>query len=244
MTIYRNIIFLIFFGSLFSLQAQEKVTFMSFDSLEVTAEIYEVNKNDPYILLFHQIGGSRGEYRVIAKKLLKFGYNCIAVDLRSGKESEFVSNETAERAENKGISRSLIDSEKDILAAIDYAFYKNHKQVLLFGSSFSASLALKAAKGNPKVKAVIAFSPGEFFLPDLEIKDELKNFKKPVFVASSVKEYPYMLELFVNVPTQNKTVFKPSKGTGDYGTKSLGDECATANEYWLELLLFFRKLKE
>ncbi|HBS85420.1 MAG: hypothetical protein A2W91_16560 [Bacteroidetes bacterium GWF2_38_335] len=240
--LFKILCFLIFLAPVIS-NAQEKVTFYSIDSLEITADLYEIDKNYPYIILFHQVGGSRGEYNVLAKRLVKLGYNCLAVDLRNGEESNFVKNETAEKAKEKKVPCGLEDTQNDILAAIDYIFYKNYREVILFGSSFSASLCLKTAKGNPKIKAVVAFSPGEFFLPDTEIKYEIKGLKKPVFVASSVKEYPYMLELFVNVSSEYKTIFKPMKGEGAYGTKSLTDECDSSDEYWLELLMFFRKLK-
>ena len=82
--------------SLMSLQGtKEKVSFPSEDGIEITADKYLVNEEYPYILLFHQAGSSRGEFRDVAEKFLKLRYNCLAVDLRSGDNANFVNNETA-----------------------------------------------------------------------------------------------------------------------------------------------------
>src|SRR5262245_54570689 len=67
-------------------RAQHKITFPSKDGLPVTADLYHVNDSLPVILLCHQARFSRGEYREAAVKLNKFGFNCLAIDQRSGQE--------------------------------------------------------------------------------------------------------------------------------------------------------------
>lgn len=225
------------------LHAQELVTFQASDGLTVTANLYEVDESYPYILLFHQAGYSKGEYKNTAIKMLKLGYNCLAVDLRSGGDVNFVQNETAKLAKEKNLSMTYLETEKDIYAAIDYAWSKSKKQMVLFGSSYSASLSLKIAKGNSKVLAVVAFSPGEYFLPDMVMKDQLSGFDKNVFVACSQREYTYMTDLLANIPDNLKTVFKPQEGAGEHGSKSLWQTCPTSKEYWLALLMYFKKLE-
>ena len=74
---------------------KEKVTFESEDGVLITADHYLINQEYPYIVLFHQAGSSRGEFNEIAEKLMMLRYNCLAVDLRSGDNSNFVKNETA-----------------------------------------------------------------------------------------------------------------------------------------------------
>ena len=122
--------------------AQERVTFVSSDSLRITADLYLNHTQDPFIILFHEAESSRGEYLKIAPKLKNLGYNCLAVDLRSGLKSSYVKNETAARAKEKGYSLKFLDSKKDMLAAIEYAKRYNRKPIILFGSSYSASLSL------------------------------------------------------------------------------------------------------
>ncbi len=234
---------LLFFTGIISLHSQDLVTFTASDGLTVTANLYEVDESFPYIILYHQAGYSKGEYKASAIKLLKLGYNCLAVDLRSGGGVNFVQNETANLAKQKGMATTYLEAEKDMIAAVDFAYEKSNKQVVLFGSSYSASLAMRIAKGNSKVKAVVAFSPGEYFQPDMVMKDQLKGFDKPVFVACSQREYTYMTELLSDIPVELKTVFKPQEGIGEHGSKSLWQDCPTSKEYWLALLIYFKKLE-
>ncbi|MGY8687411.1 MAG: hypothetical protein ACKVHP_06705, partial [Verrucomicrobiales bacterium] len=82
----------------------EIVSFDSQDGLEVTADLFMAHENPetPFILLFHQAGFSRGEYREIAPRLNQLGFNCMAIDQRSGNAANGVTNETAQRAKAAG----------------------------------------------------------------------------------------------------------------------------------------------
>lgn len=238
-----RLIFTTIFAFLFLfLGAQEKITFSAEDGLKITADLYETNPNNPYILLFHQAGYSRGEYRQTANKILKFGYNCLAVDLRSGGEVNYIQNHTALLAVQQGYQVDYLSSQKDIEAAISWVKERSEKPVVLFGSSFSASVSLLVAKNNPDVKAVIAFSPGEYFAPERTIKAEIKNLEKPVFAASSQRETTYVDELLSDVPSLYKTIFAPKTG-GEHGSKSLWASNPNSQEYWLALTMFFSKIK-
>ncbi len=240
----RNLLFILFFVFCYNLlSAQEKVSFIAEDGLQVTADLYQVNPERPYVILLHQAGYSRGEYKNIARKILKFGYNCLAVDLRSGGEVNYIQNHTALVAVQKGYSTDYLSSLKDIEASIKWVKKRSDKPVVLFGSSFSASLSLLLAKDNPDIDAVIAFSPGEFFEPEINIKAEIKDLKKSVFVAASKREEPYIKEMFRFVPSTNKTIFAPEKGPGEHGSKSLWNSNPTSKEYWLALTMFFSKIR-
>lgn len=223
-------------------KAQETITFKAEDGLLVTADLIEYDENYPYILFFHQAGSSRGEYKETARKFVKLGYNCLVVDLRSGDEINFVDNETAALAKKEGKSTGYLDSEQDIVAAINYIWNKKPIPMVLFGSSYSASLCLKVAKGNEKVKAVIAFSPGEYFAPLYDVKKGLDGFDKKVLVCSSQRENRYSEEMFADVDSSLKKLFSPKGGKGDHGAKALWRSCLQSQEYWLELSFFFQKL--
>jgi dienelactone hydrolase len=223
--------------------AQKTITFPSLDGLTVTADLYESKKTDPYIVLFHQARFSRGEYKETAEKLLKLGYNCLAVDLRSGGEVNFVKNKTAEAAIAKGLPVEYMDAKQDMQAAIEYAFKQSKKPVVIFGSSYSASLSLLLAKENKHINAVIVFSPGEYFEKENMIRDTIRGLSKPIFAASSSTEFPYMKELFSKVDQNNLTLFSPSKGKGDHGSKVLWTGGADSKEYWLSLMMFFDQIK-
>jgi pimeloyl-ACP methyl ester carboxylesterase len=224
--------------------SQQKINFYSSDNIRLTADIYKSSPSNPFVILFHQEGASRGEFDEIAPKIRKLGYNCLAVDLRYGNKYGYIKNETREYIDSLGINTKPYEARKDILAAINFAFNQNHKQVILFGSSYSASLCLLAGKNNPQVRAVIGFSPGEFFGSQISVKDSLIGFVKPLFLASSSEEHTYITEMTKGITSVSKTIFSPSSGKGLHGASSLTKDCKNKDEYWLALLLFFRELED
>ncbi len=224
--------------------SQEKVTFWAEDSLKVTANLYLAEVKNPFIILFHQAGSSRGEYKTIAPRLMNLGYNCLAVDLRSGSKMNYVQNETALRAKKQNRSARLIDAKKDIEAAITYVKKYNKKPVILFGSSYSASLALVVGGKSKDIKAVVAFSPGEYFQPDMEVKARIERFEKPLFVSTTAMEYSYAKKMLEKIPSSVKTLYKPSKGQGVHGARALWEDSEGNKECWFQLTYFFSTLEE
>ncbi len=233
------LVFILIVGSI---QAQDEVTFTAKDGLTIYATEYVINKDDPYIVLLHQAGYSKGEYKEIAPKLIKLGYNCLAVDLRSGGDVNYTPNETAAEARKKNLPTGYIDAKQDIEAAITYAYNKSKQPVILFGSSYSASLALLIGKTNSNVKAIIAFSPGEYLKPDVNMATSVEHIQKPIFAACSQREYIYVEEMLNSVSPSYKTIFKPQDNPGTHGAKALWEDCPASKEYWLALYLFFKKL--
>ena len=229
--------------SIMSTFAQKTINFPSLDGLPITADFYESKSTDPYLILFHQARFSRGEYKETADKFVKLGYNCLAVDLRSGDEVNYVKNLTAEAAREKKLPTEYMNAKQDMQAAIEYAFKLSKKPVVVFGSSYSASLSLLLAKENPHVKAVIVFSPGEYFDKENLVRDTIAGFSKPIFATSSAQEFPYMKELFAKVAPLNLNLYKPSN-KGDHGSKVLWEKSPDNKEYWLALMMFFSQLKD
>jgi dienelactone hydrolase len=224
------------------LNAQKTISFFAQDGVLITADLYLVNDTLPYMILCHQAESSRGEYLETALKFCKFRYNCIAVDARSGGEINHIKNETAINAKAKGRPTTYLDAEQDIEAAIDYAYEQNQKKVVLVGSSYSASLVMKIAVDNNNVKAVIAFSPGEYFGEKYNLKDSIKALSKPLFVTSTQQEAAKVGELIQDVTSPKKQQFTPSK-SGAHGSKALWKETPNRQEYWLALTMFMLSVK-
>ncbi len=237
------ILFLLFPGLSTPSGAQQRVIFPASDSLPVTADFYPGKTNEPFILLFHGEDASRGEYRDIAPRLVRIGFNCLAVDLRVGRESNYIPDETARIADSLHLYPRKSDCLKDIAGAIRYVAEKDSQRIILFGSSFSASLCLLAAKNNPHVKAVVAFSPGEFFLPQISVRDTLQGYDKTTLILGAKFEYPYLAEIAQNIPDNRKTLFVPSPEEGTHGVKALSRTDPASNDYWLALLMFFKNLR-
>jgi hypothetical protein len=72
----------------------DKITFTSSDNVIITADLYIIyEKSAPFIILFHQARSSRGEYIEIAPRLNELGFNCMAVDQRSGGSMNKIENQ-------------------------------------------------------------------------------------------------------------------------------------------------------
>lgn len=224
------------------------VTFNSPDRVPVTADIYAPNPSTaPVILLFHQAKYSRGEYIDIAPVLNSIGYNCIAVDLRSGGDVNGILNETWKYADSLHMETRYTDAYNDIRAAVSYAkkTYPGAK-LFLFGSSYSASLSLKYAGDNPTgINGVVAFSPGEYFSKFGWSRDIIQvsasRVKCPVFIASSKTEEETWIKIYDAIPMATKSKFVIEEGK--HGAKVLWKVFPESAQYMKALKEFLVKYK-
>ena len=225
----------------------QTITFASADGLKITADLYmpHTDKKTPFIVLCHQAGWSRGEYRETAPKLNKLGFNCLAIDQRSGGKINGVDNETFKlaKAASKGVS--YVDAEQDIIAALKYAKanYADNK-VILWGSSYSSSLALRiGGEHSDLVDGVAAFAPGEYFQrsgkPGNWIETSAAKISDPVFVTSAKKEYSGWKSIFKAIPGKDKVSFIP-KTAGNHGSRALWNKFNDSKDYWKALESFLK----
>ncbi|MDJ0646497.1 MAG: alpha/beta hydrolase [Flavobacteriaceae bacterium] len=208
------------------------VTFYAKDSVLITADTYFINEANAAVLLCHQAGFSRGEYVKTAKKLNELGFSCMAIDQRSGKEVNGIINRTAIDANNKFMNVGFAGAKRDVEAAIDYLFAINgERPIILVGSSYSASLALWiAGERNKKVKAVAAFSPGEY-LKGKDVAKLIKPLRIPVFVTSSKREIVPVEKLLRRTKRTYITHYKP-KEKGIHGSRAIWETTDGYEGYW------------
>lgn len=221
----------------------EDVSFNSLDNLEISAKVYEVNPDNPMIVLCHQAGYNKFEYEGTAQRLNDMGFNCLAIDQRSGGPLGIYQNETFNRAMNQELGVDYLDAIPDITAAVDYAYNRSGAEVILWGSSYSSTLALWEGMKNEKVNAVVAFSPGDYF-PELgSLTDSLSSFSKPFFITSSDNEIDGTDALLQNVQFgENQVQFKP-EGRGHHGSRALWPNQLNGEQYWIALENWFNNLK-
>ena len=136
----------------------EQVTFSAADGVTVYADRYLQHSSPLTIILMHQArANGRSEYAAIVPKLLARGWSVLAVDLRSGGQLFGGYNRTvAEHPTAKSYCAAIPDAQ----AAIDYI--KAHRpsdKVVLWGSSYSAALAIRLAATDGNADAALAFSP-------------------------------------------------------------------------------------
>lgn len=213
-----------------------KIEFASGDGLIITADHYHVNKSKPIIVLCHQAGYSRGEYIDIADSLNALGFNCLAIDQRSGGSVNGVTNETNGRATTAGKPTGFLDAKQDIVAAISWAKSYYDKNVILWGSSYSAALSLVISNENTEVEQVMVFSPGEY-LTGVNVQTSVTGLNKPAFLTSSKSEAAGVTNFFNVITSTSKVQFTPT-GNGVHGARALWTTQTDHAEYWVAVKSF------
>lgn len=228
----------------------ETITFPASDGLFITADVYFTHpKTAPFIVLFHQAGFSRGEYREIAPELNVAGFNAMAIDQRSGEVVNSVFNETAKGALEKKLANGYLDALPDLEAAIHYS-KKNYAkgQLILWGSSYSASLVLKLAGDQPTLAdGVLAFAPGEYFARSGKsktfISESAKKIEIPVFITSAKSEKDRWWSIYLAISSPGKQYFLPETA-GIHGSKALWASTPENQDYWNAVNKFLSQFQE
>ncbi len=222
------------------------VDFPTTGGIQGRADIYESKGSSAtLILLFHQAGWSRGEYREIAPQLVERGYRVMAVDQRSGGGVNGVRNETHHRASKMGLGTSYLDAYADLEAALDYARkVLKAERVIVWGSSYSASLVFRlAAERARDVAAVMAFSPGEYFEKEMGatyIRGLAKRIQQPLFVTSAKVEREQAKPIFDASPATKKILFTPAS-KGQHGSRALWKKWTDNDVYWAAVGAFLKE---
>lgn len=226
--------------------AQTTINFESADGLEITGDLYLTqNKSAPFIVLFHQAGYSRGEYLETAPKFNALGYNCLAIDQRSGREVNNIINKTNAEAKDKYMKTTYVDAMPDLEAAINYIKKKyNPKKLIILGSSYSSTLSIILASKYPdKIDAALAFSPGEYFrFEDKKIEEFASTIKIPVFITSAKDEESMWKDIYEKIPKEYRNSYIP-QADGIHGSRALWKAQEGNEGYWQAVKDFLNKLK-
>jgi alpha-beta hydrolase superfamily lysophospholipase len=221
----------------------ELVEISSTDNLTVYGMWYPAENATNTIVLCHQARWNKTEYKDIAPQLVEMGFNCLAIDQRSGGDLHDEQNQTFEAANKAGLSTDYLDAEPDIIAAVEWAASKTEAAVILWGSSYSSTLALYIAAVRENVKAVISFSPGNYMADKKgDLKTVLGDFTKPAFVTSSKSESLDVGSLLESFSSENNQIQFIPKGAGEHGSRALWKEKADHQEYWDAISTFLYTL--
>jgi dienelactone hydrolase len=166
-------------------RAAETLTLTADDQVEVFADYYSAgSKAKPLVLLFHQAGSNRAEYATIGPMLVALGFNALAIDQRSGGPQWGRVNETVQRL---GKSAGFGEALRDLEAAVQWAKTSGHTgPIIVWGSSYSAALVFVLAVRHPaEIKAILAFSPGEYLGGSASVRNAASLLSMPIFVTSA-----------------------------------------------------------
>jgi dienelactone hydrolase len=161
------------------------ISFVASDKVTIFADYYGGrDAGRPLILLFHQAGSNRAEYATIAPTLTALGFDALAIDQRSGGSLWGHANETVQHL---GRSEDYGSAFHDLEGALSWAKSSGRSgPIIVWGSSYSAALVfLLAAKHPQDVKALLAFSPGEYLASPSSVRSAAAQLSIPIFVTSA-----------------------------------------------------------
>jgi len=196
----------------------EPLTLKAADGVVIHGVYYKAPHPKALILLFHQAGSGKGEYASIGPRLVSAGYSAMAIDQRSGGEL-FGTNETVAALPK---SAGYLEAKPDLEAALAWG-QAQKLPIAIWGSSYSSSLVFVIAAEHPDtVKAVLAFSPGEYFDDKTMIGNAAKKVTVPVFVtsANSADEINAAHAIISQSPSATKVQYIPKSG-GVHGSSTL-----------------------
>ncbi|MBD5633853.1 MAG: alpha/beta fold hydrolase [Candidatus Eremiobacteraeota bacterium] len=226
----------------------QPVVLSAADGVAIYAIAYEVpSPAAPVILLFHQAGSSKSEYAPIAPRLTALGYNALAIDQRSGGDLYSPPNETVQH-----LGKSAADYRAalpDMDAALAWA-KKTHPRAPIYawGSSYSAALVFAFAAKHPRdIKAVLAFSPGEYVPGDKRfVRDAAGRVTCPVFVdsAADASEERGAKAILDAVRSSDKVEFVPHAGIHGASTLREDRDAGGSAENWDAVTRFLSHVTE
>ena len=193
-----------------------EVSFTASDGVRVYADTYIAHRRAaPFIILFHQGGGdARGEYGPIIPWLIDSGFNVMAVDQRLGGDRFGGTNRT--QAGTGDQEYSYCEAYPDVEAALRYVKESFDAEPVVWGSSYSATLAMRLAAEHPgDVAAVLAFSPaGGEPMKGCEPGDYLDELSVPLLIFRPAKEMelPHVREQAEAFRRHGIEVFVPQFG--------------------------------
>lgn len=206
----------------------ETISFTGKDGIKISADIYpNEDKSTPVFLLFHQYRSSRGEYRDIAPILNDMGFNAIAFDTRAGGTDRWNNVENLTSINNEDIPIDYYpEVYPDLEAALQYVIDEGYTgKIIVWGSSFSATLVLKLAGDHPdKISAILSFSPGEYVRSNNKVVSEWASKVKeiPVFVTCGAQEQDKAKPIYDAIPGDLKRFYLPNNG--NHGSSILIDD--------------------
>lgn len=220
--------------------ASQAVTLRARDGVSVSGLAYMADHPKAIVLLFHQAESSKAEYAIIAPRLTAAGFTALAIDQRAG-GSLYGPNETARRL---GKPASYEQAKPDLEAALDWATAR-HLPVVLWGSSYSASLVFEVAAEHPQeVSAVMAFSPGEYFEDTKAVARAAAKVRVPIYVTSApdAGEVSDAKAILMASPARSKIQYVPQFGVHGSSTLIEAQDPKGAAENWKHALTFLNAL--
>jgi len=168
------------------------------DDVEVRGTYFRYNgkRSIPVILMLHQVGGTRQDWRPVAEYLWEAGFGVVTIDFRGHGESTKKGDATLDY-------REFTDEDwqglvTDARAALEYASGDEAVDIVrfgVFGASLGASVAAKVLNQQTDVRSALLVSPGrsyqgldvtgEGWLPEGRLREGLVDALRDTWVGGT-----------------------------------------------------------
>lgn len=233
------------------INTSQEISFYTPDSIKIFGDLYELDKKENTIILFHQGGSNaRGEYAPIIPKLIEKGFNILAIDQRVGGQFYGSYNRTLANIPTNsfGDGYGYCDAYNNLESALDYIIdsgFSGNK--IIWGSSYSASLAIQLANNRQNdVNGVLAFSPAsggsmKDCLPD----KYFESLKLPLLLLRPPNEINENTTLQINLANEHNHQTYVAKN-GVHGSSMLVKERVGNNveETWEVVFSFLNEISK
>jgi len=215
-----------------------EITFPASDNRKVYADFYKSKNSDSkkVVLMFHQARSNAGEYETIAPKITAIGFDCVALDQRSG----FDMWNRVNRTVNRSGTGTYMEAYNDMVGALKWAESKKYTTIVAWGSSYSSSLTLRLASENSSLNAVLLFSPGEYMDDKTVVREWAAKDTVPTFFACTPDEWTDgRSDIYLAIPSKTKT--EVSLPGGVHGSSTLIPDKSSAADQYMEKVVDFLK---
>lgn len=179
--------------------AVEKVTFKTFDDVQISAEFYKPASPQMWtIVLHHGVAAVKHEWDSFAQLLSSKGYGVLVYDARGhGQSMKKSSGETVDFQYffGQGLQSEWGRMIDDLGTAVKYLGEKQHidpRKIAVGGASIGANVALRYAADHKEVPFVILLSPGVSYqgITTNDVIGKLVN-RPMVMAGNQTDEYAY-----------------------------------------------------
>ena len=166
----------------------QTVTFDAPDGARIVGSFYAARQeNSPAVLMLHQFGGTRADYKDLAAQFQANGMAVLTIDGRGFGES-------TKRADGSTISVSqsneaVAGMKSDVAAAVKFLVEQKNvdkSRIGIAGASYGSSLAIIYAGENSEIKAVALVSPGTNYFGNLPTMPAMEKYAaRPVLIIAA-----------------------------------------------------------
>lgn len=171
----------------------EDVSLQTQDGWSIAGVYSPAEEGKKTVLLLHDIGKGKHEFKTFSEKLTENGLGYLAIDLRGHGQS--VNKGVYGDFAKEGVDNDFNKMTRDVDAAVNYLNKRGitEENIVFVGAGMGANVAAKAASMWPAVGGVALITPVTNFRDVLTIP-ALRVYKGNVFIAAAADDKKTFLE--------------------------------------------------